>query len=302
MKLNFSKQVLLVILFLTIENVNARVPTLEEIAANEEYRLKMNYNKKTCLFVDEDMDFATKKQCFHIVNRLYEITKDKRFLYDIAEHYFDGYGVNQNLKKGLKLMKELANSSHEYSIQAQATLGIYYGADDTPKAVKDLIKGEYWTKKAAENGDALSQYRYARILLKNKGKFNDAIHWYKKAADNGSVRAKDKLGVLFNEGCPVQLSRDEIYKLLHEAAEQNYEPVFQELYFLYAEDGNCEKTRFWYNKFINSEFFKKVQAGMDPDDAIIEVFKEQKKKAYIEEVNKEMEEIEKQSNKKQKNE
>jgi TPR repeat protein len=302
MRFKLDEYLLIVILFLTIDNVNARVPTLEEIAANEEYRLKMDYNKKTCLFVDEDTDFTTKKQCFNIVNRLYEITKDKRFLYDIAEHYFDGYGVNQNLKKGLKLMKELANSSHEYSIQAQATLGIYYGADDTPKAVKDLIKGEYWTKKAAENGDALSQYRYARILLKNKGKFNDAIHWYKKAADNGSVRAKTKLGALFNEGCPVQLSRDEICKLLLEAVEQNHEPAFQELYLLYYNEGNYKEARFWYDKFINSDYFKKVQAGMDPDDAIIEVFKEQKKKAYIEEVNKEMEEIEKQSNKKQKNE
>ena len=293
---------LLVALFLVANILEAKVPTLEEIESNEENRLIMDYRKKTCPFIDEDTDFATKNQCFHIVNRLYELSKDKGFLYDIAEHYFKGYGVTQNLKKGLKFMEELANLDHKDSIYAQATLGIYYGADDTPKAVKDLIKGEYWTKKAAENGDALSQYRYAMILLKNKGKFNDAIHWYKKAADNGSVRAKTKLGVLFNEGCSVQLSRDEICKLLLEAIEQNHEPAFQELYLLYYNEGNYKEARFWYDKFINSDYFKKVQAGMDPDDAIIEVFKEQKKKAYIEEVNKEMEEIEKQSNKKQKNE
>ena len=302
MKFKINKYLLLTNLFLVVASLNARVPALEKIAAKEEYKLIIDYRKKTCPYIDESTDFATKNQCFHIVNRLYKLTKDKRFLYDIADHYFDGYGVTQNLKRGLKLMEELANLDHKDSIYAQSTLGIYYGADydsgDIRSSVKDPVKGEYWTKKAADNGDTLSQYRYARILLKNKEKFNDAIHWYKKAADNGSLEAKDKLGILFNEGYPVQLSRDQIYKLLHEAAEKNYEPVFQELYFLYTEDGNCEKAKFWYDKFINSDFFKKVQAGVDPDNAIIEIFKEQKKKAYIEEVNKEMEEIENQSNKK----
>ena len=288
-------------LLLATSYSDAKFPSLEEIEANEEYRLKMDYQKKTCIFVDENTDYATKNYCFHILNRLYELTENKGYLYHIAKHYYHGYGVIQNLKKGLEFMEKLANSDHEYAIQAQSTLGIYYGTDDSPKTVKDLIKAEYWTKKAAENGDPFSQYRYARILLKNKGQFNDAIHWYKKAAENGSVEAKDKLGVLFSEGYPVGLSRDQIYKLLHEAAEQNYQPVFQELYFLYREDGDCKKAKFWYNKFINSDFFKKVQAGIDPDTAIIEIFMEQEKKKYIEEVKKEIEEIEKQSIKKAKN-
>ena len=293
---------LLLFLILALNSLKARVPTLEEIASNEEYRLIIDYRKMACPFIDENTNFATKNHCFHIVNKLYELTGDKGFLYDIGEHYFKGHGVTQNLKRGLKLMEELANLDHKDSIYAQATLGIYYDSDydagDIRSSIKDPIKGEYWTKKAAENGDPFSQYRYARILLENKGQLNDAMHWYKKAAENGSLEAKDKLGILFNEGYDVQLSRKEVYKLLHEAAEQNYEPVFQELYFLYSEDGNCEKARFWYNKFINSDFFKKVQAGMDADEAIIEIFKEQKKKAYMEEVKKEMEEIKQQSTKK----
>ncbi len=293
------------LLLLAINSLNAKMPSLEEIENKEEYKLIIDYRKNTCPFIDENTNYKTQNYCFHIVNRLYELTDNEIFLYSIAEHYFKGYGVIQNLKKGLELMEKLANSDHEDAIQAQSTLGIYYGADyreDDPRfAVKDSIKEEYWTKKAAENGDPLSQYFYARILLKSKGQFNDAIHWYKKAAENGSLEAKDKLGVLFSEGYPVGLSRDHIYKLLHEAAEQNYQPVFQELYFLYTEDGDCEKAKFWYNKFINSDFFKKVQAGVDPDTAIIEIFMEQEKKKYIEEVKKEIEEIEKQSIKKAKN-
>ena len=46
MRFKLDEYLLIVILFLTIDNVNARVPTLEEIAANEEYRLKMDYKKK----------------------------------------------------------------------------------------------------------------------------------------------------------------------------------------------------------------------------------------------------------------
>lgn len=290
------------LLLLAINSLNAKIPSLEEIENKEEYKLIIDYRKNTCPFIDENTNYKTQNYCFHIVNRLYELTDNEIFLYSIAKHYFKGYGVTQNLKKGLELMEKLANSDHENAIQAQSTLGIYYGADykeDDPRfAVKDPIKEEYWTKKAAENGDPLSQYFYARILLKSKGQFNDAIFWYKKAADNGSVEAKNKLGELFNERYSMPIEKKQIYQFLKEAAEQNYEPAFQELYLLYYQDGDCEKAKFWYNKFINSDYFKKFQAGIDPDTAIIEIFMEQEKKKYVEKVRKEIEEIEKQSIKK----
>lgn len=289
-------QIFLLIVYLLIKNniANAEITSPEAVTTKEEYRLMIDYRKKTCPFIDKNTDYGTKNDCFHIANRLYELTQNKAFLYSIAEHYFKGYGVTQNYKRGLKLMEELANSNHEYAIKAQAALGIYYGADDSPKLVKNPIKADYWTKKAAENEDSFSQCRYATILLKNKKKFNDAIYWYKKAAFNESLDAKYKLGVLFNEGYSVQVSKEQIYKFLYEAAAEDYAPAFEELCLLYKKDGDFERAKFWYNKFVGSDFYKKVEAGMDPVDAIIEIFKEKKKKAYMEEVKKEMEKIEKQ--------
>ncbi len=80
MKLKLDKYLLLFLLLATSCS-DAKFPSLEEIEANEEYRLKMDYQKKTCLFVDENTDDATKNYCFHILNRLYELTEDKGYLY-----------------------------------------------------------------------------------------------------------------------------------------------------------------------------------------------------------------------------
>jgi len=162
--------------------------------------------------------------------------------------------------------------------------------------VLDKVKEEYWVKIAAENGSSLSQYTYAS-LFKDRGKINDAVYWYKKAAANGSIMAKYKLASLFRKGYSMQINRKKAYELLHEAAGQDFALAFHELSFFYDEDGDNEKTQFWHAKFVNSDFFKKVQSGMHPDDALVEVFNEQKKKEYIAEVQKEMEEIEKQSSK-----
>ena len=168
-------------------------------------------------------------------------------------------------------------------------LGIYYGSEDSQ--VKDEAKEEYWYKKAAYNGSVLSQYHYAR-LLKNKGIIKEAMYWYKKAAYNGNLDAKCKISNLLRKGFQVEINRTEAYKLLHEAAKQNFAPAFQELSFYYKEDGNNEKSNYWYCKFINSDVFKKIVSGMDPADALNQVYFEQKKKEYILEVQKEMEQIE----------
>jgi hypothetical protein len=58
-----------------------------------------------------------------------------------------------------------------------------------------------------------------------------------------------------------------------------------------TQDGNKEKTNYWYYKFINSDIFKQVASGMDPVLALNQVYFEQKKKKYIE-AQKELQETE----------
>ena len=280
----------LITLIFFIGTSNAITFNDEEIKPNtKEYKLIREYREITCAFVNKNTDYKIQTRCFEIAKTLFELTQNKVFLASLAYHYLDGFGVAKDVNKGLKFYEEVANSDSKGALEAQDDLGICYGAEDSP--VKDEVKEEYWVKKAALNGSALSQYHYAR-LLKNQGKVKESVYWYKKSASNGHLLAKYKLANLFREGYLVEIDRKEAYRLLHEAASQDYVPAFRELSFFYKEDGNKEQSNYWYCKFINSDVFKKVESGMDPDDAINQVYFEQKKKEYILEVQKEMEQIE----------
>ena len=275
------------IFFISSSNAIAYNDDEEEINQNsEEYKLIKEYRKITCAFIDKNTDYKIQKRCFDIARKVFELTENKTFLAILADHYFKGFGVTKDINKGLKFYEEVANSDFNLARSAQDMLGIYYGAEDSP--VKDEFKEEYWLKKAALNGSAFSQYYYAK-LLKNQGKVKESVHWYKKAAYNGNLDAKYKLVNLLREGYPVGIDRKEAYKLLHEAAEQDFAPAFQELSFYYKEDGNNEQSNYWCRKFINSDVFKKIKSGTDPDDALNQVYFEQKKKEYVKEVQKEME-------------
>lgn len=262
----------------------------EEIKPNsEEYKLIKEYRETNCAFVNKNTNYKIQTRCFEISKTLFELTQNKAFLVSLAYHYVHGFGVAKDVSKGLKFYEEIANSDSKGALEAQDHLGVCYGAEDSP--VKDEVKEKYWVKKAALNGSAFSQYHYAR-LLKNQGKTKESVYWYKKSASNGYLLAKYKLANFFRNGYPVAINRRQAYKLLNDAAKQDYALAFQELSFFYKEDGNKEQSNYWYCKFINSDLFKRVQSGIDPDDALNQVYFEQKKKEYILEVQKEMEQIE----------
>jgi TPR repeat protein len=299
MKLRFKQYALVFYITLVVViavTVSKFIPQSEESQQKKGQALVDSYRNNKCMIIDENTNYITQKKCFRIRTQMYELTGSMDALAAMARYHLHGYGVKKDFAKGLQLMEKVANSGYERAVLAQAALGIYYGAEDSP--VKNPAKEEYWVKKAADNGNADSQYRYARIL-RERGEFNEAIIWYKKAAHNGSLFAKDKLGELFNKGYSVQMNRKQIYQLLHEAAEANHEPAFQELYLLYAADGDCEKARFWHSKLTNSTFFKKMETGMyTEEEAIAKMHKAQIKQKFMEELRAEREEKKKKDTKK----
>ncbi len=268
---------------------SAQTNDQETNKTSEEYQLIKEYRETLCAFIDKNTDYKIQTRCFDITKKLFKLSGNKIFLGSLACHYVNGFGVAKDLNKGLKFYEEVANSDSKIALEAQYNLGIWYIAEDSP--VKDDVKGEYWVKKAALNGSALSQYDYAN-LLKNQGKVKESVYWYKKSSSNGYLLAKYKLANLFRKGCPVAINRKQAYKLLNDAAKQDYALAFQELSLFYKEDGNKEQSNYWWCKFINSDFFKKVQLGIDPDDAINQIYFEQKKEKYILEVQKEIEQTE----------
>ncbi|WP_363799099.1 hypothetical protein ABU614_03390 [Lysobacter firmicutimachus] len=66
-------------------------------------------------------------------------------------------------------------------------------AEDNLKGDRNLVR--YWTQVAAENGDPVSQYNFAMILLGKKSRHDRlrAIFWLKKSSQNGFVLAKQVL-------------------------------------------------------------------------------------------------------------
>ena len=60
-----------------------------------------------------------------------------------------------------------------------------------------------WFKKAAEQGDADSQFYVGAMLAVGSGveqSYAEAAHWFKRAADQGHAEAAEKLALLRTAG------------------------------------------------------------------------------------------------------
>ncbi|WP_369289981.1 tetratricopeptide repeat protein, partial [Acinetobacter baumannii] len=92
---------------------------------------------------------------------------------------------------------EIASKQEDAS--AQNALGIIYlrglGGD------KDLSKGEYYYRLAANKNHENAQLQLALILLNSKKSNNlkEAKEWLEKASLNGNIEAKDKLREIENK-------------------------------------------------------------------------------------------------------
>ena len=68
-------------------------------------------------------------------------------------------------------------------------------ANDYVKVHGDQVRGKYWYRIAAENGDPDAQRYYGDLLMQEGSKESRAraIFWYKRAADGGDPFARDAL-------------------------------------------------------------------------------------------------------------
>jgi hypothetical protein len=266
--------------------ISLKFLTLQAIVDSTENKrilLMEKYYDIKCDFLDKNSDLFMQKKCCAIAKQLFKIPGNKKHLWFLASHYLKGIGIKKDIVKGLKLFEEIADSDCDVAVDAQYMLGIYYGAEDS--SVRNLNKAEYWLKKASINGELDAQCDYA-ILLENQGKKEESLYWYKNAAKKDNLRAKYWLAHFVRKGENVGISRKKAYKMLHSIAEKNFEPAFQELSMMYWQDGNNEKAKYWYCKFIHTEFFKNIQEGVDPNKAFTKAVVDDIKKQYgIEENN-----------------
>lgn len=105
--------------------------------------------------------------------------------------------------------------------EAQFMLGWEYehGSD---KTAKNLQEAASWYRKAADQGHAEAQFRYAHLRDKGSGvKKNqaEAAKWFKKAAEQGYVRAQIALAQAYYEGRGIPKDHAKAVEWLEYAAE-----------------------------------------------------------------------------------
>ena len=130
-------------------------------------------------------------------------------MYETAWMYGEGDEANINLIEALEWMKKAAAQGHE---NANKYLSEY---EEKAAELSDQERGNYyyftrkdyteavrWYKKAAEDGDAYSQFLLGFMYRRGQGVEKDlyeAMDWLKKAVKNGSEHAEKEVDTLKSE-------------------------------------------------------------------------------------------------------
>ena len=138
----------------------------------------------------------------------------------------EGFAAFENgeTSRALEIWLPLARNGE---LLAQVYVGALYvsagaGVADYPQAL-------YWTRKAAERGNAAAQHNLAMFYERGIGiprDFAQALAWYLRSANQGNSRAQWRLGVLYATGQGTSVDYDEAALWTRKAAEQG-EPEAQ---------------------------------------------------------------------------
>lgn len=138
----------------------------------------------------------------------------------LASMYYQGYGVEKDINKALKLFEQAANENYRPSI---ANLGVMYAHGDGVK--QDYKKAHSYYLKAAKLGDTQSAFNLGQFYRKGAGveKNNEqAAHWYKIAAERGYLPAQNEYGLMFAQGHGVKLDYITAYAWINMPAEAGH--------------------------------------------------------------------------------
>jgi TPR repeat protein len=116
----------------------------------------------------------------------------------LASLYYQGHGVERDLKRAVALFTEAAAANYPPSLANLALM--YSNGDGVPK---DMNVAVQYGIKAAQTGDVQSQFNLAQAYRKGAGVVQDyskAAYWYRKAAEAGSQSAQNEYGLLFAQG------------------------------------------------------------------------------------------------------
>jgi len=151
--------------------------------------------------------------------------------YTLAEMYFRGMGVQQDIKKAAALYELAAEKN---IMHAQQNIAVLYmqGTGVTQNFERAL----FWFRKAAAQGDSFAQYSIGLRYLNGEGveqNSSEALSWFKKAAEQGFTQAFWQIGLLYAQGKGVPRDLKEAAAWTRRAAENGYPPAQRTLGFAY---------------------------------------------------------------------
>lgn len=193
-------------------------------------------------------------------------------MYDLADCYYDGEGVDKNIPLSSKWMTKAADAGYP---KAQVAVGVAYllGANEIEQnyalaerflqmaAMKDNTEAQgylsflyvnmedyekalLWGRKAAQMGDPTACTVLGRIFNEGLGVEIDhiqALKWYEGAADKGDADAQNIVGNMYSDKDLGVLDLKKAFKYYKKAAEQDHIYGMFNLGLCYAEGDGCPK-------------------------------------------------------------
>ena len=159
-------------------------------------------------------------------------------------------------------LSELQQRAESGDSDAQYDLAMRYweGKEGAPK---DDSKAFYWTKKAAEQGNAYAQswvgYFYENAYGTARD-FGEAAYWYRRSADQGNRFSQNNLGECYYYGRGVERSYEKAVLWYKKAADQEFPSACYNLGWCY-ENGEGVAS----NRSLAISYYRKAAASGNED-------------------------------------
>jgi S1-C subfamily serine protease len=152
-----------------------------------------------------------------------------------------------------RAIEQIKTKAEKGDVEAEGILGWDYLHGDGG-VTQDIEQGVKWTRKAAEDGDVISQHNLGYIYANGLGVVKDsteAFKWYKKAAEQGFIGGEFEVGASYFEGSGVPQDYIEAVKWLKKSAEQGFSRAQNNLGACYENGEGVAKDYVeaykWYN-------------------------------------------------------
>lgn len=148
-------------------------------------------------------------------------TKDTNSKLALSFCYLEGIGIDQDIKTGLEMMKQCAESGNAVAMKIYPAW-MFENVDGSSKTKEELDEALSICKKAAdENNDTDAMLLYGKLKVYGNSSVDldpdEGVKYLSKAAELNNVDALYLLGVLYKDGFGVKMDIEKAEKYLNEA-------------------------------------------------------------------------------------